>query len=327
MGNSAWHIFSEYNKRGNAEIIQVAGKRPLSSNREMSLRLNPVRCLALAAACLYTTALVAQTDKAKCTWTGFNGKPVTDLCSYAPPGAKMLNPPPATPAPATATTPATKAFPFPGETPSDNTQNATAPQNPSVQTGAPMPASTDSAAPAAKRFPFPGENPDPATPMPPAAPEPSPNGLKDAGSQGESTKPAPGESSSSSSSSSSSENLPPGTNDPNDPPDAAPIPHHSRKPVPVVKEQSPDEREAEDVTVAAFYMNTNNFQGAYMRSKDAVSLDDSDPEAHLALAEAARRLGKLDEAQQHYKRCLELDPLPKDRKVAEQALKQMAGKG
>ena len=64
-----------------------------------------------------------------------------------------------------------------------------------------------------------------------------------------------------------------------------------------------------------------------MRGKDAVSLDDTDPEAHLALAEAARRLGKLDEAQQHYKRCLELDPLPKDKKVAEQALKQMAGKG
>jgi Tfp pilus assembly protein PilF len=97
--------------------------------------------------------------------------------------------------------------------------------------------------------------------------------------------------------------------------------------LPTAKEPTPDEREAEDVSVAAFYMNVNNFQGAYMRGKDAVSLDDTDPEAHLALAEAARKLGKLDEAQQHYKRCLELDPLPKDRKVAEQALKQMAGKG
>jgi hypothetical protein len=154
---------------------------------------------------------------------------------------------------------------------------------------------------------------------------PNPNGLQDAGSQGESTKAAPGESSSSSSSSSS--DLPPDSSDPNDPPDAAPIPHHSRRPLPTVKEQTPTEREAEDVSVAAFYMNLNNFQGAYMRGKDAVSLDDTDPEAHLALAEAARKLGKLDEAEQHYKRCLELDPLPKDRKVAAQALKEMTGKG
>jgi len=95
----------------------------------------------------------------------------------------------------------------------------------------------------------------------------------------------------------------------------------------VVKEKTVDEREAEDVSVAAFYMNDGDFKGAYMRGKDAVTLDDTDPAAHLALAEAARKLGKLDEAQQNYKRCLELDPLPKDRKVAELALKQMAGKG
>jgi len=74
-------------------------------------------------------------------------------------------------------------------------------------------------------------------------------------------------------------------------------------------------------------MDDGNYLGAYMRGKDAVSLDDSDPAAHLALAQAARKLGKLDEALQNYKRCLELDPLPKDRKVAAQALKEMTGKG
>jgi hypothetical protein len=289
----------------------------------MRLRFKPVGYLALAAACLSATALVAQTDKSKCTWTGVNGKPVTDLCAYAPPGAKLLNPPPATQTPAPA--PTAQAFPFPGEPPSDNTQNASAPQNPSVQAGAPTPSAADASTPASKRFPFPGESPDLATPTSPATPAPNPNGLHDAGSQGESTKPAPGESSSSSSSSGT--NLPPDASDSNDPPDAAPIPHHSRRPLPTVKEQTPDEREAEDVSVAAFYMNLNNFQGAYMRGKDAVSLDDTDPEAHLALAEAARKLGKLDEAEQHYKRCLELDPLPKDRKVAAQALKEMTGKG
>lgn len=199
------------------------------------------------------------------------------------------------------------------------------PQNPSAQPGTPTPAPADSSTPASKRFPFPGETPDqnpPQTPPVPATAAPNPNRLQDAGSTGDATSAEPW--SSSSSSSSSSSNVPA---DPNDPPDATPIPHRSRRPLATTKEPTPEEREAEDVSVAAFYMNLNNFQGAYMRGKDAVSLDDTDPEAHLVLAEAARKLGKLDEAQQHYKRCLELDPLPKDRKVAEQALKQMAGKG
>jgi Tfp pilus assembly protein PilF len=101
----------------------------------------------------------------------------------------------------------------------------------------------------------------------------------------------------------------------------------SRRKLPPVPRQTPDEREAEDVKVAAFYQNDGDYKGAYMRGLDAVSLDDSDPSAHLALAEAARKLGKLDEAQKHYKRCLELDPVNKDRKVAERALKEMAGGG
>jgi len=287
----------------------------------MRLRLNPVGCVALGA-WLAAGTLVAQNDNAKCTWIGINGKVVTDLCAYAPAGAKPVNPPPAAAAPA----PPAQAFPFPGETTNATPpQNPVAQQNPSAQPDTTAPAPTAGSTPASKRFPFPGETPDqnpPQTPAAPASATPNPNGLQDAGSTGDATGAGPG--SSSSSSSSSSSNVP--TN-PNDPPDAAPIPHHSRRPLPTTKEPTPDEREAEDVSVAAFYMNLNNFQGAYMRGKDAVSLDDTDPEAHLALAEAARKLGKLDEAQQHYKRCLELDPLPKDRKVAEQALKQMAGKG
>lgn len=62
-----------------------------------------------------------------------------------------------------------------------------------------------------------------------------------------------------------------------------------------------------------------------MRAKDAVSIADNDADAHLALAEAARKLGKLDEAEQNYKRCLALDPVPKTRKAAEKALKEMTG--
>ncbi len=83
----------------------------------------------------------------------------------------------------------------------------------------------------------------------------------------------------------------------------------------------------EDLKVAAFYQNDGDFKGAYERAEDAVSLAADDAEAQLALAEAARRLGKLDEAETHYKKCLTLDPVPKVRKVAERALKEMTSGG
>ena len=89
--------------------------------------------------------------------------------------------------------------------------------------------------------------------------------------------------------------------------------------------QTPDERETEDISVAKFYMNDNNWRAAYLRGKDAETITDGDWEAHLTVAEAARKLGKLDEAQKNFKRCLELDPLPKDRRAAEKALKEMGG--
>ena len=91
--------------------------------------------------------------------------------------------------------------------------------------------------------------------------------------------------------------------------------------------QSPSEREEEDVKVAGYYQNDGNFKGAYDRAKEAVSLDVDDPAAQLALAESARRLGKLDEAEKAYRQCLELDPVPKLRKKAEGALKEMTGGG
>ncbi len=87
--------------------------------------------------------------------------------------------------------------------------------------------------------------------------------------------------------------------------------------------QTTDQREAEDLRVAAFYHDDGNFRGMYERATDAVSLADDDADAHLALAEAARRLGKLDEALTHYRKCLTLDPVPKTKKAAEKALKEM----
>ena len=53
---------------------------------------------------------------------------------------------------------------------------------------------------------------------------------------------------------------------------------------------------------------------------------DGDPEPHLLLAELARKMGKLDEAQANFKRVLELDPYPKQKKEAEEALREMEGR-
>ncbi|MFP5232666.1 MAG: hypothetical protein ACLGQX_08535 [Acidobacteriota bacterium] len=87
------------------------------------------------------------------------------------------------------------------------------------------------------------------------------------------------------------------------------------------------QREVEDLKVAAFYEDSGNYRGAYLRARDAVSIDDDDAQAHLALAEAARRLGKLDEAEAQYKKCLTMDPVPKVKKAAQRALKEMTNGG
>jgi Tfp pilus assembly protein PilF len=101
----------------------------------------------------------------------------------------------------------------------------------------------------------------------------------------------------------------------------------ARQRLPKVKTQTPTEREEEDLQVAGFYQNDGDYRGAYLRGKDAVSVAADDPNAHFVLAEAARKLGKLDEAMEHYKTCLKLDPIPKEKKVAEKALKEMEGGG
>lgn len=77
--------------------------------------------------------------------------------------------------------------------------------------------------------------------------------------------------------------------------------------------------------MAGFYYNDGNFKGSYDRARDAVSLSNDDAEAQLALGNAARKLGRLDEAEKAFRRCLELDPVPKVRKPAERALREMTG--
>jgi hypothetical protein len=209
---------------------------------------------------------------------------------------------------------AAQQFPYPGET--------TAPTQPApnAPNGANAP---DAPKSPSQQFPYPGEQPgssSSSTPSPGDAKPAAPGGLQDAGSSG-------GSSSSSSSepgySSSNADNAPPS-------PDAddTSVPtrtRSSRRNVPGEPVKTPVQRVDEDLQVAGFYQNDGNFMGAYMRAKDAVSIAGDNPDARLALAEAARKLGKLDEAQLNYKKCLELDPVPKTKKAAETALKAMTG--
>lgn len=208
--------------------------------------------------------------------------------------------------PQSAPLPAAQRFPYPGDPAPvaapkvDTTSAPNAPQAPS----------------AAQKFPYPGDDSKADMPKSP---------LQDAGSSGSSSKQDDdaGSSSSSSAGAVGADAVPDAPT--GDTSDNLPAPKRARKKLAPVPKQSDDEREEEDVKVAQFYQNDGNFAAAYLRAKDAISLDDTDPVAHFILAESARKLGKLDEAKKQYQRCLELDPLPKERKGSQKALKEMTG--
>ena len=205
-------------------------------------------------------------------------------------------------APAPGSSPA-KSFPFPGETP------AVAPGAPNAPAAGQKAAGT---AGAADKFPFPGEDSKGSAGGNAPASSSSGGPLQDAGSSGSSSSDNSGDDPTAG---------PLGDTDPAA--KAAEARRAARKRKGIDFHQSMDQREAEDLRVASFYQTNGNYRGAYERATDAVSIADDDAEAHLAVAEAARRLGKLDEAEKEYKKCLSMDPVPKVRKVAEAALKQM----
>jgi hypothetical protein len=210
---------------------------------------------------------------------------------------------------------AAQQFPYPGDSPAPQQTNS-GQQAPSAQ-GAP------NAPPAnpAQQFPYPGaDSQGSSSSSAPgegdAKPAP-PGGFQDAGSSGSSSSSSSG----SGYSSSNADNPSP------DEPDDTSVPTRTRssrtRPSEPVK--PPAQRVDEDLQVAGFYQTNGNFMGAYLRAKDAVSVSGDNPDARLALADAARKLGKLDEAEQNYKKCLELDPIPKTKKAAQAALKEMTG--
>jgi Flp pilus assembly protein TadD len=97
----------------------------------------------------------------------------------------------------------------------------------------------------------------------------------------------------------------------------------SRKKLPKVAIVDNDAREAEDLEVSHYYFTTGNFQAAYLRAKDAATIFPDDPAAHLALAAAAARLSKPEEAAAEYQACLKLDPTDEQLKTAKKALAEL----
>jgi tetratricopeptide (TPR) repeat protein len=78
-----------------------------------------------------------------------------------------------------------------------------------------------------------------------------------------------------------------------------------------------------DEVVADFYEKNGNYEGAYLRYKDAVTFNPDDPEAHYLMAEMARKTGKNADAIAQFNAGLKLDPKNKRAKEAQKALTEL----
>lgn len=173
---------------------------------------------------------------------------------------------------------------------------------------------------AAEKFPYPGEAPSPSLNRPDGLPTEPARSAAPA-----KQFPYPGESSSSSSSSSAGSDSNSSASDSSG--TAGPTPDDSgrqgsvRRKLPKPERiQSDEDREAEDLSVAKFYRQSGNLQAAYLRAKDAVSVQPADPIAHFALAEIAQHLNKRQEAAAEYDAYLKLEPDGDQVKAARRAL-------
>jgi TolA-binding protein len=204
------------------------------------------------------------------------------------------------------------------------TQTASCPSAPTAK-------STD------EKFPFPGETPDvPIAPVPGASASQTPAAPADAQKPANAEKfPFPDDPTSSSSSSSSSSNsnanpdvdpdAKPGLNDKGSEGTTTPGRHllHRVNP-PGTKLQTDDEREAEDLSIAKFYLQSGNLPGALLRSRDAVKTVPDDPDAHFFLAETFQKLEMREQAIDEYNACLKLTPDDKEASNARKALAKLA---
>jgi tetratricopeptide (TPR) repeat protein len=181
----------------------------------------------------------------------------------------------------------------------------------------------------AEQFPFPGEPSKPAADSPDA---PVPASTRKSSAEDhpfptEAPAALPGSDSSSTSSSSTSDSS---NADPDAPPSSAPgvdqpaSARPTRRKLPKVEKiQTPEDRAAEDLTVAKFYEGRGNLNAAYLRTKDAVKVQPDDPETHYALAEIARKMQKREEAIAEFNTYLKLDPDGLNIKAARKALSQL----
>jgi cell fate (sporulation/competence/biofilm development) regulator YlbF (YheA/YmcA/DUF963 family) len=204
-----------------------------------------------------------------------------------------------------------------------------APNQTQDQTGKPCtPAPSAKKPSTAEQFPFPGQPTKPAAAPANAPDSPSPSTTpSDAAAQHPfPTQPPPklpGDDSSSSSSSSGDDSaLPPDAK-----PDAngeMPEGTSVHRKLPKVKRvQTDDERVDEDLNVAKFYMRDENYKGAYLRAKDAVTVQPDYSATHFALAEIAQKMKKKDEAIAEYQTYLKLDPDGEKAKAAKKALAEL----
>ena len=199
---------------------------------------------------------------------------------------------------------------------------------------------TCSPTPTSERFPFPGEprtSPSAGSTQTPEAPAPA-GKHSSAGDQFPfpgSAPPMPGSASSSSSSSTSSSSSSSSADDPAEPPapsgDGSALDDKGNNPRAAVRRrlpkveklQSDEERAAEDLEVAKFYEDSGDLNAAYLRVRDAVKVQPSDPEAHYALGHLAQKLNKREEAIAEFSSYIQLEPDGQKIKQAQKSLAQL----
>jgi Tfp pilus assembly protein PilF len=89
------------------------------------------------------------------------------------------------------------------------------------------------------------------------------------------------------------------------------------------KSQTDDDRVDEDLSVSHYYLQSGDSQGSYLRAKDAVKTEPDYAPTHFALAEAAKKLKKNEEALAEYNAYLKLDPDGEHAKAAEKAASEL----
>jgi tetratricopeptide (TPR) repeat protein len=192
-----------------------------------------------------------------------------------------------------------------------------APNQTPDQAAKPCPPAAAKKPSAAEQFPFPGQPSKPTTPPANAPDSPTPSTTpSDAASQHPfPTQPAP--------------KLPGDdpTKDPatkGDPPEGTSV--HRKLPK-VKRVQTDDERVDEDLNVAKFYFRDENYQGAYLRAKDAINVQPDFSTPHFVLAQIAQKMKKKDEAIAEYQAYLKLDPEGEKAKEARRALAELQPSG